>query len=195
MRVTKTVTTIVTKEVQIYEPNFDENRDKYYDKSTLELWPDYVSHQRNRVHFICGCSLTEEINNESKWVKHKQKNKHKHYIDNYKMFNRPLVDAKGDNKRLEILNRKKDNALRQLLNKIKEYKASLSLQDSIQNRVDELEKMLVVKERRIASLKRSLNSSRKSRDVGCFVDEPRYDTKSDINTMLEELDINAECLG
>ncbi len=91
-------------ETDIYKPYFDENTDKYIDKSP------YKPYERNCIRFECRCKAGSVFIGNAMFKQHVKSKTHRDFIKNYKKYYKEIDEASETIKRLtadnELLQRK-----------------------------------------------------------------------------------------
>lgn len=103
----------------IYKPAFDENKDKYIDKSP------YKPYERNCIRFECRCKAGAYFIGNSQFKQHIKSKTHKDFIVNYKKYFKEIDELGEKNKKLlsdnQLLERKNNlqsDKIEDLLTKI-----------------------------------------------------------------------------
>ena len=95
---------IVSTQTKIYKPEFDTEKDIYYDKSPFKKYERGIPHK-------CPCKIGKLFNNLTQYNQHIKTKTHKNYIQNYKNHNQELDSA---NERIKELT--KENELLKRMN-------------------------------------------------------------------------------
>tara|TARA_B100001094_G_C18136889_1_gene775624 strand:- start:1172 stop:1597 length:426 start_codon:yes stop_codon:yes gene_type:complete len=72
---------------EIYKPTFDENEDKYIDKSP------YKPYERNCIQYECRCKAGAYFKGNTMFKQHIQSKTHKDFIQNYKKYYKEIDEA------------------------------------------------------------------------------------------------------
>ena len=103
----------------IYKPEFDENKDKYIDKSP------YKPYERNCIRFECRCKAGAYFIGNSQFKQHIKSKTHKDFIVNYKKYFKEIDELGEKNNKLlsenQLLERKNNlqsDKIEDLLTKI-----------------------------------------------------------------------------
>ena len=89
---------LVSTEIKIYKPEFDTEKDIYYDKSPFK------KHERGIPH-KCHCKTGKLFNNLTQYKQHIKTKTHQNYIQNYKNHNQELDSA---NERIKELTKENE---------------------------------------------------------------------------------------
>jgi len=91
----------------IYKPAFDENNDKYLDKSP------YKPYERKCIRYECRCKAGAYFIGYSQFKQHIKSKTHKDFITNYTKYYKEVDELGETNKKLlsekELLSRKNDH--------------------------------------------------------------------------------------
>lgn len=125
----------------IYKPTFDENSDKYIDKSP------YKPYERNCIRFECRCRAGAYFIGNVQFKQHIKSKTHKDFIINYKKYFKEIDELNDKNKKLltenQLLERKnnlQNEKIEELLEKIdKLHKQNKDLLKIISDMNDEEE--------------------------------------------------------
>tara|TARA_A100001015_G_scaffold245793_1_gene281894 strand:+ start:2168 stop:2656 length:489 start_codon:yes stop_codon:yes gene_type:complete len=80
---------LVETEKHLYELEFNPELDVYEDKSPISKY------ERNSIEFVCLCKINSSFITFSQYNRHINLDIHKRYKDNFKFFNKPLLDCRG----------------------------------------------------------------------------------------------------
>ncbi len=80
---------LVETEKRLYELEFNPELDVYEDKSPISKY------ERNNIEFVCLCKINSSFITFSQYNRHINLDIHKRYKDNFKFFNKPLLDCRG----------------------------------------------------------------------------------------------------
>ncbi len=100
---------LVETEKRLYELEFNPELDIYEDKSPISKY------ERNTTEFVCLCKINSSFITFSQYNRHINLDIHKRYKDNFKFFNKPLLDCRG-----LVIDLKRENHLS--LNQIRSLK-------------------------------------------------------------------------
>ena len=96
---------IVSTQTKIYKPEFDTEKDIYYDKPPFKKYERGIPHK-------CPCKTGKLFNNLTQYNQHINTKTHKNYIINYKNHNQELDSA---NERIKELTKENEFLTRQNL--------------------------------------------------------------------------------
>ena len=106
---------IVASNLKIYEPQFDEDEDRYIDRNPFKKY------ERSIISYECKCRAGTCFTNNTQYKQHIKTKTHKKFIENYKLFHKEISDLKkeikGKDIEIELLKRK----VMKLSNYIKEF--------------------------------------------------------------------------
>ena len=85
---------IVSTQTKIYKPEFDTEKDIYYDKPPFKKYERGIPHK-------CPCKIGKLFNNLTQYNQHIKTQTHQNYIRNYKNHNQELDSA---NERIKEFN-------------------------------------------------------------------------------------------
>ena len=80
---------LVETEKRLYELEFNPELDVYEDKSPISKY------ERNNIEYVCLCKINSSFITFSQYNRHINLDIHKRYKDNFKFFNKPLLDCRG----------------------------------------------------------------------------------------------------
>ena len=89
---------IVSTQTKIYKPEFDTEKDIYYDKSPFKKY------ERRGIPHKCHCKIGKLFNNWTEYKQHIKTKTHQNYIQNYKNHNLELKSANERIKELHYTN-------------------------------------------------------------------------------------------
>ena len=89
---------IVSTQTKIYKPEFDTEKDIYYDKSPFK------KHERRGIPHKCHCKTGKLFNTLTQYNQHIKTKTHQNYIQNYKNHNQELDSLKEEIKELTAKN-------------------------------------------------------------------------------------------
>ena len=78
---------IVSIQHKCYQPEYDPDKDEYFDKSPIKKF------ERNNIHFTCKCRINSQFRTLSEYKIHINTKTHINFIKNYKIYNKELTDA------------------------------------------------------------------------------------------------------
>ena len=110
---------IVSTQIKTYKPEFDTEKDIYYDNPPFKKYERGIPHK-------CNCKIGKLFNNLTQYNQHINTKTHKNYILNYKNHNQELDSLKEEIKELtaknELLIRKNEKKDKKIEKKIKKLK-------------------------------------------------------------------------
>lgn len=118
---------------RLYELTFNPELDVYEDESPIKKY------ERNTTEFICLCKINSPFITYSQYNKHINLDIHKRYKDNFKFFNKPLLDCRGLVIDLKRENHKLENRYLGMKQKYKGSKKDVSEISELKERIKELE--------------------------------------------------------
>ena len=106
---------IVASNLKIYEPQFDEDEDRYIDTNPFKKY------ERSIISYECKCRAGTCFTNNTQYKQHIKTKTHKKFIENYKLFHKEISDLKKEIKGKDIIIEKLKRKVMKLSNYIKEF--------------------------------------------------------------------------
>tara|TARA_B100000575_G_C23110296_1_gene641316 strand:+ start:74 stop:499 length:426 start_codon:yes stop_codon:yes gene_type:complete len=110
---------------EIYKPVFDENNDKYIDKSP------YKPYERNCIQYECRCKAGAYFKGNTMFKQHIQSKTHQDFIHNYSKYYKEIDEASETIQKLI--------AEKELL--VRKYNSFQKINQSLIQKVDKLQKL------------------------------------------------------
>ena len=129
---------IVSIHQKCYQPEYDPDKDEYFDKSPIQKF------ERNNIHFTCKCRINSQFRTLSEYKNHIKTKTHINFIKNYKIYNKELTEA---NQRIVELTRDNELLLRKNVDLVNENE--ILLKKNIEVKEENIELTKAVKNYRI----------------------------------------------